>query len=362
MSEQPADVGRWGTARPGRRDVLRGAAVVGAFLAIDLGALLYANKWLGPARLTPRVFLDGFATVFGRHPGFRKNHAKGMVLSGYFDSNGNARALSKAAVFAPGRTPVIGRFSMAGGNPQAADAPSTARGLGLVFGFPGGQQWRMATLNLPVFLDNSPQGFYDRLIASAVVPGTGKPDPVAMERFMAAHPETARAMKIVKQHPPTPGFADSVYSGLNAFYFVNQSGARTPVRWSLTPMQQALPPSSGPDALFDALVRQLRNGPLLWRVVRTVGAAADPTHDATLPWPADRRSVDAGMLTLDSVKTEASGNARDINFDPLVLPPGIEPSDDPLLSARSAVYAASYRRRTGETGSPPAVQVDKVAL
>ena len=80
----------------------------------------------------------------------------------------------------------------------------------------------------------------------------------------------------------------------------------------------------------------------------TVGTREDPTHDATLPWPADRRTVDAGLLTLNSVDTEAKGNARDINFDPLVLPPGIEPSDDPLLSARSAVYAASYRRRTGE--------------
>src|ERR1700758_1781160 len=338
MTEQPKDVGRWGTARPGRRDVLRGAAVVGAFLAIDLGALLYANKWIGPARLTPRTFLDGFAKVFGRQPGFRKNHAKGVAVTGYFDSNGNGGALSKAAVFAPGRTPVIGRFSLAGGNPHAADALSTARGLGLVFGFPSGEQWRMATLNLPVFLDNSPQGFYDRLIASAAVPGTGKPDPTAMAPFLAAHPETARAMAIVHQH------------------------ARAPVRWSLTPLQQALPPSSGPNALFDALVRQLRAGPLRWRFVLTVGAASDPPHDATLPWPADRRSVDAGVLTLDSIKTDAPGNARDINFDPLVLPPGIEPSDDPLLSARSAVYAASYRRRTGETGSPPAVQVDKVAL
>ncbi len=244
---------------------------------------------------------------------------------------------------------MIGRFSLAGGNPHAADAASTARGLGLVFGFPGGQQWRMATLNLPVFLDNSPQGFYDRLIASAVVPGTGKPDPAAMAGFLAAHPETARAMDVVKQHPPTAGFADSTYRGLNAFYFVNATGARTPVRWSLTPLQQALPASTGPNALFDALVRQLRTGPLRWRLVLAVGAAADPTHDATLPWPADRRSVDAGLLTLDSVGTDARGNARDINFDPLVLPTGIEPSDDPLLSARSAVYAASYRRRTGET-------------
>jgi catalase len=348
MTEQSDDPGRWGSARPGRRDVLLGAAVVGAFLAADLGALLYANKWIGPARLTPRVFLDGFAKVFGRQPGFRKNHAKGVAVTGYFDSNGNGRALSKAAVFAPGRTPVIGRFSLAGGNPHAPDALSTARGLGLAFGFPGQDQWRMATLNLPVFPDNSPQGFYDRLIASALVPGTGKPDPTAMARFLAEHPETARAMKIVKQHPPTPGFGDSVYSGLNTFYFVNASGARTPVRWSLTPLQQALPPSSGPNGLFDALERQLRTGPLRWRLMMTVGEPTDPTHDATLPWPADRRTVDAGTLTLDSVQADAAGNARDINFDPLVLPAGIEPSDDPLLSARSAVYAASYRRRTGE--------------
>jgi len=348
MSEQSDDAGRWGPARPGRRDVLLGAAVVGAFLAVDLGALLYANKWIGPAGLTPRVFLDGFAKVFGRHPGFRKNHAKGAGVTGYFDSNGNGRALSAATVFAPGRTPVVGRFSLAGGNPHAVDASSTARGLGLALGFPGGQQWRMATLNLPVFLDNSPQGFYDRLIASAVVPGTGKPDPAVMAQFLAVHPETARAMSIVKQHPPTAGFGDSVYSGLNTFYFVNASGARTPVRWSLTPLQQALPPSSGPNGLFDALERQLRAGPLRWRLVLTVGETSDPTNDATLPWPADRRTVDAGTLTLDSVQADAAGSARDINFDPLVLPAGIEPSNDPLLSARSAVYAASYRRRTGE--------------
>jgi catalase len=92
----------------------------------------------------------------------------------------------------------------------------------------------------------------------------------------------------------------------------------------------------------------LRAGPLRWRLMLTLGTRDDPTHDATLLWPADRRTVDAGMLTLNSVDNEAKGNARDINFDPLVLPPGIEPSDDPLLSARSAVYAASYRRRTGE--------------
>jgi catalase len=348
MTEPSWRPGRWGTARPSRRDVLRGAAAMGAFLAADVAALLTAFNWIGPSRLTPQTFLDGFNKAFGRHPGFRTNHAKGVSVAGWFDSSGNGRELSTAAVFAPGRTRVLGRFSGAGGNPHTADAPATGRGLGLAFGFPGSQQWRMATLNLPVFPDNSPQSFYDRLVATAVVPATGKPDPVAMTRFYATHPPAARAMTILKQHRPTPGFADSVFSGLNAFYFVSESGVRTPVRWSLIPLQHALPPSSGSDALFDPLVRQLRSGPLRWRLVLTVGTPDDPTNDATLPWPADRRSVDAGLLTLDSVDTEARGNARDINFDPLVLPPGIEPSDDPLLSARSAVYAASYRRRTGE--------------
>jgi catalase len=333
---------------PGRRELLRGAAAVGTFLAVDVAGLLAAFNWIGPSRLTPRAFLDAFNNAFGRHPGYRTNHAKGVSVAGWFDSNGNGTELSTAAVFAHGRTSVLGRFSAAGGNPHTADAPATGRGLGLTFGFPGSQQWRTAMLNLPVFPDDSPQSMHDRLVATAIVPGTGKPDPAAMTRFYASHPPAARAMTILKQHPPTPGFADSIFSGLNAFYFVSQSGARTPVRWKLTPLQQALPPTSGPDALFDPLVRQLRAGPLRWRLVLTVGTRDDPTNDATLPWPADRRTIDAGQLTLNSVDTEAKGNARDINFDPLVLPPGIEPSDDPLLSARSAVYAASYRRRTGE--------------
>ncbi|EUA65640.1 catalase family protein [Mycobacterium xenopi 4042] len=50
------------------------------------------------------MFIDGFATVFGRHPGIRPNHAKGVAVTGHFDGNGNGSELSKAAVFRPGRT------------------------------------------------------------------------------------------------------------------------------------------------------------------------------------------------------------------------------------------------------------------
>jgi catalase len=352
----------WHLAQLNRRSVLRGVGAVAAFLAVDLGAVAYANDWFGARNtLTPGTFIDRFRAVFGAHPGFRRNHAKGVAVTGYFDSNGNGRELSKAAVFAPGRSSVVGRFSLTGGDPDVADAPGIARSLALAFAFPDGTQWRTAMLNLPVFPDNSPQGFYDRMLASKVVPWTGRPDPGAMSAFLAAHPETAAAMAVIESEPPPPGFADSTFRGLNTFFFVNDVGVRTPVRWSFVPLQQALPPRPGNNGLFDALVRQMRTGPLKWRLTLTVGTVSDPLLDATLPWPSHRHTIDAGVLTLTGIETERPGNARDVNFDPLVLPEGIEPSDDPLLSARSAVYGASYRARTGEPKSPSAVRVEDIA-
>ncbi|AKS34018.1 catalase family peroxidase [Mycolicibacterium goodii] len=344
-----------------RRRVLLGAAAIGGFLAVDLGAVLFATNTIGTRRLTPKAILDALAPPGGRPRGYRANHAKGVAVSGYFDSNGNAEEISRAAGFAPGRTAVLGRFSFGGANPHVADDPSLARGLGLAFDFPSGRQWRTAMLNLPVFPDKTPQGFYERTLATKPLASTGKPDPEAMPKFLAAHPETKAAMDIIKATKPSAGFADSTFRSLMAFYFVDDQGVRTPVRWSLEPMQEALPAGDGDDRLFDALVRQMRAGPLRWRLLLTVGEPQDPVADATVPWPAGRRVIDAGTITLDTIETDGPGNGRDINFDPLVLPDGIEPSEDPMLSARSAVYAASYRLRAGETPSiPPQVQVDKV--
>jgi catalase len=83
--------------------------------------------------LTPARFIDRFEQVGGAHSGFRRNHAKGLGVAGFFESDGNGARLSKAAVFEPGRVPVIGRFSLDGGQPYQPDRPDTRRGLGLQF-------------------------------------------------------------------------------------------------------------------------------------------------------------------------------------------------------------------------------------
>src|SRR3546814_18523830 len=84
----------------------------------------------------------------------------------------------------------------------------------------------------------------------------------------------------------------------------------------------------------------------------TVAAPGDITNNATVAWPADRQSIEAGTLTITAAQPEESGACRDITFDPTILPDGIALSDDPLLSPRSAAYAPSFGRRAVEAPGP----------
>jgi catalase len=342
-------------------------AVVALLLAAVAGTFVYLGGWLTPGDLTPAKFADAFQAVDGTHPGFRRNHAKGVCVTGYFDSNGNGAAISRASVFQSGHITVVGRFSLAGGMPMQVDTPGQVRGLGLQFITSDGQEWRTAMVNLPVFPVSTPQAFYDRMIALVPDPATGKPDPAKMQAFLAANPETVAAIKILKANPPADGFYDTTFHGLNAFIFTSAQSASSPVRWifepdranfdTLEPTSRPSPPA-GPNYLFDELVSQLRRGPLRWHLILIVGQPSDPTNDATLPWPDARPRIDAGTLTIDQAQSEDADPqplAATLNFDPLVLPRGMAPSDDPLLSARSAVYSASFTRRSGEDKAASAV-------
>ena len=336
-------------------------AVIGFVVAGIAGLFAYAGGWLTPHKLTPPSMINTFEQVNGPHPGFRRNHAKGVCFTGYFESNGKGAALSKATVFRPGRVPVIGRFALAGGQPYAADGPQTVRSMAILFNLPDGQEWRTGMNNIPVFPVNSAQGFHDQLIASAPDPATGKPDPDKMKAFLAQHPETARALPLIRDRPISSGFENSTYNSLNAFRFTNASGQVLPVRWSMVPVQPFEPVSTtdpgktDKNYLFDAMIASIHRQPLRWHLVVTVGQPGDPTNDATLPWPPDRQQIEVGTLTIDHVESEDTSPARAINFDPLILPDGIAGSDDPILSARSAAYSQSFTRREGERKEPSAV-------
>ncbi|MBE7247132.1 MAG: catalase family peroxidase [Actinomycetospora chiangmaiensis] len=280
-------------------------------------------------------------------------------MAGRFAANGAGARVSKAGLFAPGQvTPVLGWIALAGGQPYAADAGTTVRSLALLFRLSSGEEWRTGMNNIPVFPVRTPEAFYAQLRAAKPDPATGKPDPDRMAAFFAAHPESARAAALIKARTVTTGFADSTFRSLNAFRFVAADGSTRPVRRAFVPERTTLleaPARADRNALFDAFAAQLREGPQRWHLVVTLGRAEAPTADATQPWPADREGVDVGTLTLTEAAPEVPHTCRDINFDPLVLPGGIAPGDDPLLSARSAAYAQSFTRRAGEAKAPSAV-------
>jgi catalase len=215
-------------------------------------------------------------------------------------------------------------------------------------------------INLPVFPVRTPEAFYEQLIASKPDPATGELDSAKVKAFRARHPETVEALKVIEGQPRSSGFGNTTFYGLNAFRFTNAAGEVIPVRWLLRPMQPFEPASTAPAPqdkkyLFEALIAQIRRQPLRWHLIVIVGQPGDPTNDATIAWPAVREQVDVGTVTLDRVESDDTSTARDINFDPLVLPAGIAASDDPLLSARSAVYSQSFTRRAGETKQPSAI-------
>jgi catalase len=341
---------------------VRLTAMFGA-VVVTAGLFLYAGGWFTQHKLTPAAIINTFEYLNGKHPGFRRNHAKGVCVTGYFESNGEGQAVSKALVFRPGRVDIVGRFALAGGKPYADDTPQTVRSLAILFRQPDGQEWRTAMVNIPVFVVRTPQEFNEFQLASSPDPATGKNIPGAMNAFLANHPETGAALQVIGKHPFSSGFGDSPYYALNAFRFVNAQGVSTPIRWSVTPdqtFQASNVAATGKNYLFDGLIAQLHAKPLRWHLILTIGQPGDPTADATEAWPPERKQIDAGTLTINTIESEATSPTRDINFDPLVLPDGISASDDPLLSARSAAYSQSFTRREREHKEPSAISTAEV--
>ena len=333
------------------------AAIIGGVLVVTVVTFGYVGGWLAPHRLTPARIVNQLQADAGMFPGYRRNHAKGVCVAGYFQSNGQAQAYSDAQVFAPGRTPVVGRFAIPGGNPYAPDSSVPIRSMALRFALANGQQWRTGMNSMPVFPVATPQAFYEQLQAQQPDPATGKPNPAKVGAFFASHPETAAFLAWVKTAKPSASFATESYWSLNAFVFVDANGTHHPVRWRMVPQSSAaagdVQKAGDADYLDADLTQRLGQGPLRWHLQVTLADPSDPTNDATKAWPTDRHEIDAGTLVLESTQPQESGPCRDINYDPLVLPAGIEASDDPLLPARSAAYATSYLRRTSEEAHLP---------
>lgn len=340
-------------------------ALLAIALIVATVAFAFAGTagWLTPGLLTPQRFTNAIEAGNGQiYSGFRRAHAKGVCVAGYFEGNGQGTTWSTARMFAPVHTPFVGRLSVGGGSPYGLDGSARVRSMALQLNSDDGQQWRMAMNNFPFFGVSSVQGFYEQTVANAPDPATGKPDPAKQAAFVAAHPQFARFAAWAKDSPWSTSWANTAYNSVDTFRFFDHAGQSHNVRWSMIAqtafeaMTAEQRKAADGNFLDEDLRARLAQGPLRWNMVVTLGAPGDPVIDPSQSWPEERQHVTVGTVVIESSTPQATGACRDINYDPLILPSGVQGSEDPILAARSAVYSVSFNRREHDiaSGNAPA--------
>ena len=308
---------------------------------------------LSPARADDQPVevqvVDAFNAVFGTHPGFRANHAKGIVAEGSFTPTPEAAKLSKAEHFQSDSTPITIRFSDGGGLPEMPDAaPGNPHGMAVKFHLQGGADTDLVAVSLKDFPVASAEEFRDLLLAVAASP-PGSPTPTAIETFMGSHPAALKALGAPMPLPTS--FAAERYGGFNAFRLTALDGTVRNVRYKIVPvngpeyMDAATAKAAAPDVLLDELKQRLTAGPARFRLLAQIAAADDPTNNATLSWPDTRPLIVLGEIDVNGIVQDSAAAERPLLFLPGQLTDGIEASDDPMIDQRDAAYAVSFSRR-----------------
>src|SRR4030081_3049131 len=297
---------------------------------------------------------DALEGAYGQHKGKRRNHTKGLGTTGYFVGTKEAAQVSRSALFDGDRIEVIGRFSIAGGDPSASDSERSPRGMGLEFRVKNGALHHMTMIHTPMFFARTPSTFLDKFLALAKDVHTGKADPSKLTAFMKQHPDNAAQFHFLTTNNPPASYANCAFYGIHTFRFVDHAGKTTNVRWrfvpedgerSLTDAQLAQEPRE----FLEAAIRdRVKEGPVRWEMIATIGEPGDSQNDPTGLWPAGRREIKDGTLTLTSFVPDQASGAYKINFDPMQMADGIAPTDDPVLRFRSSSYAISHSRRLTE--------------
>lgn len=294
--------------------------------------------------------LQQFETIFGQHPGFRPAHAKGTLLSGTFTPSPDAASLTRASHAVRSSTPVTVRFSNSTGLPLVPDNDPNAspHGLAIRFHLAEHSHTDIVSHSTDGFPTRTGQEFLEFLRAvAATTPSSPHPSPI--EAFLGAHPAALAFVQAPKPNPSS--FARESYFGVTAMRFTNQDGVSRYGRYRIAPeagndfLDDATAAAKSPDYLFDEIAERVAKGPIKFHILVQLAEEGDVVDDATIHWPEERTQIELGTLALTEPVADSTREQQYLIFDPIPRIDGIEPSDDPLLELRAAVYLISGRRR-----------------
>jgi len=298
-------------------------------------------------------------TIFGQHPGFRPAHAKGTMLTGTFTPSVSAHTLTRAPHISRKSTPVTARFSNSTGLPLLPDNAPNAdpRGLAIRFHLAEHSHTDIVSHATDGFPTHTGAEFLEFLKALASSDLAAPPDPAhpkPIEVYLGSHPA---ALAFVQTPKPAPSsFARETYFGVTAMEFINQQGARRFGRYRIVPeagddhLDAATVAKKSAGFLFDELSARIAREPIRFRLLVQLANQGDVVDDATVHWPEDREVAELGSIELTRPVPDNVGEQKHIIFDPIPRVDGIEPSGDPLLELRAAIYLISGRRRRAARG------------
>jgi len=329
---------------------------------LGLGLLLLAAPaaWADPAPAPasatapqlplPFRLVDQFNTMFGVHPGFRANHAKGSVFEGTFTPTAAAKGLSKAAHLQGPTVPIIVRFSNGGGLPDMPDThPSyRTRGMAVKFQLPDGKITDIVCISTNGFPVSNGEDFLGLLQAiAATKPDSPKPTPI--EAFLGSHPAAAKA--VATPQPIPESYATQPFFGVNAFKFTNAAGETKLGRYQWVPeagahfLSDADAEKLPPNFLSDSVKDRLKKGPVKFKLFVQLAQPGDVTNDATVVWPDTNPKVEIGEISIAKADPDSLAAEKKLLFVPTALIDGIAASDDPIIAVRGSSYGVSYGRR-----------------
>lgn len=272
------------------------------------------------------------------------------MLNGTFTPTTKAKELSAAPHFNSPSTPVTVRFSNSTGIPQIPDTSPDAnpRGLGIRFNLGEHLHTDIIAHSTPFFPTRTGAGFLEFLQALAASP-PGTPSPSPVEQFLGANPA---ALAFVQAPKPAPSsFAREAFYAVNALKFVNAESKSTYFRYRILPaagedhLDEVATKKKGPDFLYDELQKRVTEESVAFRVMAQLADEGDEVNDATVHWPESRQLVELGTVKVGTVLPDNAKEQKRIIYDPIPRVKGIEPSDDPLLEMRAAIYLISGRER-----------------
>lgn len=304
-----------------------------------------------PASQLSVSIVDEIEQLKGTYPGYRRAHARGVCYDATFVPSGVAADLTTAAHLRGEPVRATVRFSHTDTNPHLPDAGTAVRGLAVKFHLPGGGNTDIVGVNLDRFIAATPEDFLALLKSAEPDPATGAPDLGKVQAHVGAHPSAGPGLFTASQLPTPVSYGTTTYWAIHAFFWRAADGSLRPVRYRWVPEagDHVLAAGEGGDwsaeHLTGELGERLARGPVEFTLKVQLGEPGDPTNDATLVWPEERTEITAGRLAITAEVTDQKHWNSQV-FDPTLLTEGIELSDDPILAARSAIYAVSYDRRS----------------